>query len=383
MRPIASALVATVLGAGAAGAHHGFGTFDLNQDIALEGTLSGIDFVNPHSWLYIEVEEPDGLVTSYRCEMRGATVLRRSGWSVEMFRIGERISVTGAPDRRDPGSCYLGTLTFADGSSMDRYGQLATPPPPAERPARTPQGSPNIAGDWAPEQVVMTDPRGIVGTLAPLSTIDQYEPGELPPGATPFPGSRGADPSLRSFAASRVPLTPAGQALADAYEDLNPEKNPRMRCESTSVIFDWTFDGMIHRIDQSPDEITITYGQYGLVRTVHMNAEHPAEIAPTRAGHSVGRWDGDTLVVDTVGFAPGILSPPIHHGALLHVAERFTLDPEARTLRRAYSAEDPEHFEGAYEGADLVQLSPLPHAPDDCVEQSFIIYSEEAEEAAP
>jgi hypothetical protein len=302
-----------------------------------------------------------------------------------MFRIGEQITITGSPDRADRASCYLGTVTFADGSSMNRYGQLVeAAPPPADRAARLPSGEPNLAGDWAPEQVVMTDPRGIVGTLVPLSTAGQYQPGDVPEGATPFPGSRGADPSLRSFTAVRVELTPVGQAATDAYEDLSPEKNPRMRCEATSVIFDWTFDGMIHRIEQTADTITISYGQYGTVRTIHLDQEsHPETIAPSRPGHSIGRWEGDVLVVDTVGFAPGLLSPPIHHGDKLHIVERYTVDPSAWTLRREYEATDPDYFAGAYTGSDVVRLSPLPYAPDECVEQSFVNYAEDRPQDPP
>jgi hypothetical protein len=381
MTRAAAALLASILCAGAATAHHGFGTFDLNQDIALSGTLTKIDFVNPHSWLYLDVVGENGEVAAYRCEMRGATVLRRSGWSKEMFTVGETISITGAPDRRDPNSCYLGTLTFQDGASMDRYGQLTAAPVPQERPAQLPTGEPNIFGDWAPEQVVMTDPRGIVGTLVPLSRAPSFEPGQVPSGATPFPGSRGADPSLRSFASTRVPLTPAGQEAANGYEDLNPATNPRMRCESTSIIFDLTFDSMIHRISQvAEDAILFEYGQYGLARTIHLGlAEHPADLASSHAGHSIGRWEGDALVVDTVGFTPGILYPPLYHGEKLHVVERIRLGPEPGTLIREYSAEDPDFFVGAFEGADTLLASPLPFAPDTCVEQSFINYSEEAQ----
>ena len=58
-----------------------------------------------------------------------------------------------------------------------------------------------------------------------------------------------------------------------------------------------------------------------------MNAtEHPSTVEPSRAGHSIGRWEGDVLVVDTIGFAPGVLSPPILNSAELHVVERFSLD---------------------------------------------------------
>ena len=63
----------------------------------------------------------------WRCELRGATVLRRSGWSPEMFKAGTTITITGAPDRFEPNTCYLGSALFADGTRVDRYGQLSRP----------------------------------------------------------------------------------------------------------------------------------------------------------------------------------------------------------------------------------------------------------------
>ena len=128
--------------------------------------------------------------------------------------------------------------------------------------------------------------------------------------------------------------TPAGQAAADAFRGGTTE-NPRMRCETTSILFDWTFDGPVNRITQSGDTITLQYGQLGFTRTIHMNAEHPANLEPSRAGHSVGRWENDVLVVDTVGFAEGYLNPPIKNSVELHVVERFTLDPNTVTQATA------------------------------------------------
>ena len=135
-----------------AAGHHGGGTFDGSKEIKLTGTFTALDLVNPHSWIYFEVTGPDGKVTKYRCEMRAATVLRRSGWSPEMFKKGERLTFEGSPDRNDPTSCYLNTIIFADGKRVDRYGQLTkgAPPATAKRAPRRPRGEPNITGDWRP-----------------------------------------------------------------------------------------------------------------------------------------------------------------------------------------------------------------------------------------
>ena len=62
-------------------AHHGAGTFDLSKTVQLQGKLTRIDMINPHSWLYFENTDKTGKLMRYRCEMRSAHVLRRSGWS--------------------------------------------------------------------------------------------------------------------------------------------------------------------------------------------------------------------------------------------------------------------------------------------------------------
>jgi hypothetical protein len=359
---VASASLALSL-AGTASAHHGFGNFDTNKEITLKGTLTGLDFVNPHAYVYFKVNGDDGSTTPYRCEMRAATVLRRSGWSPDMFKPGDPITITGAPDRFDAHSCYVNTILFADGTTADRYAQLSKPAQPAAagaagaRPARLPSGEPNISGDWAPEQVVMTDPRGKSGALVPVSQVGNYKPGERP---TP--------PAGGGFGRPRVDFTPEGKEAADKFRNFSPDDNPRMRCETTSILFDWTFDGPVNRITQSADTITLQYGQYGFTRTIHMNVEHPAKIEPSRAGHSTGRWDNDVLVVDTVGVAPGVLNPPIMNSAQLHVIERFAFDPNTMKITRSYTATDPVIFNGEYTGSDTIGVADLPYAPDTCKE---------------
>jgi hypothetical protein len=373
IRPTAFLLLVSASLAPQVYAHHGFGSFDRSREITLEGTVTGIDFVNPHSWVYLDVTSPDGRVQAWRCEMRAATVLRRSGWSPEMFVPGERISITGAPDRNDPSSCYLSTVVFADGSSADRYGQLTEAPAsePTQREARLPSGEPNLSGDWAPEQLVMTDPRGREGPLVPLSTAREARDAEA-----------AADDNQRQYRTRQVELTEVGEQAAAIFDTFTDD-NPRMRCETTSILFDWTFDGPINRVAQDGDTITLQYGQLGFTRTIHMGlSEHPENIEPSRAGHSIGRWEDDVLIVDTTGFEPGVLSPPILHSSRLHVVERFSLDPGTMALTRSYSAEDPVYFDGQYTGSDTILPADLPYSPDECQELTFVDYSVEGRRPA-
>jgi hypothetical protein len=384
MSPLrALSLVVASVGAANAFAHHGIANFDFNKDIAITGAVAKLTFVNPHSWLYVNVTGANGEATEWRCEMRAATVLRRSGWSETMFATGAQVSVTGVPDRNEPNTCYLGTITFADGTSMDRYGQRQKAEAravAANRPERLPNGNLNLNGDWAGEQRVMTDRRGISGALVPISVADTLAPGAVPEGGRAFPGSRGtpeaqAEDAIRAAWSrpSALPLTEAGRRAAEGFDPSSPD-NPRLRCEPTNILFDWGFETFTNRITQDENVIRIQYGAPGIDRTVHLNeAAHPANIEPSVVGHSIGRWDGDVLIVDTVGFKPGVLSADtsMMHSEQLHVVERFTLDRERMALRREYVATDPQYFTGEFRGADVAYPADLPWEAPTCNDLSY------------
>ncbi len=376
-------------------AHHSFGTFDLSREIELVGTIAGLDFVNPHSWLRVNVTAPDGSVTLYRCEMRGATVLRRSGWTENMFVVGERITVQGAPDRINPHACYVNTLLLADGRTLDRYTQRAVlgtkgrsdgrpidVGPAAASSADLPRmssGVPNLAGAWAVEQQLMTDPRGRLGTLVPASIATQFAPGTVPERGIAIPGSEGSGALALLYSSYRIAIGAVSPAVVPwldapvARTELGraavppDEQHPRNDCATTSIIFDWYWETVVHRISQDETSVTIAYGQHGFVRTIHLDSDqHPASVAPSRAGHSIGRWEGDVLVVDTVGFLPGLLGLEVAHGPDLHVVERFSLNADGSVLTREYVAEDSDYFVGEYRGSDITPRSALPFVSDTC-----------------
>jgi hypothetical protein len=142
-------------------------------------------------------------------------------------------------------------------------------------------------------------------------------------------------------------------------------EHPQMQCQPTSIIFNWYMETLVNRLTQDDTTLTIEYGN-GLIRTVHFNAEHPASIEPSRAGHSIGRWEGDTLVVDTVGFLPGMLANEVPHGSDLQVVERFALNTDGSVLTRDYTATDSAYFVGEYTGTDPTPRSPVPFAVDVC-----------------
>ncbi len=341
--------------------------------------------------------------------MRSANTLRRSGWTPELFPEGEQITITGSPDRDDPFSCYVSTVIFPNGSSIDRYGQITAPDDIGQgaRPERLANGEPNISGDWAQEQVVMTDPRGQVGTLVPLSEVDEVRAtGDFEARGT-IGGARGteqaalraeaarlvregeyetaeeAEAALRAAQAEGGPgggfggggpprgfggfggnaLTEAGQAAMAARE---PADRFAMSCVFTSVASEWGGEP-INRVVQRGDTISILYGRLGVERTVQMGMDsHPDNIEPTQTGHSIGHWEDDVLVVDTVGFAEGLFSTRMPHSEELHLVERFRFDPETQQLRREYTATDPLFWNDEQTGSNAMDISDVAYHPEVC-----------------
>ena len=104
-------------------------------------------------------------------------------------------------------------------------------------------------------------------------------------------------------------------------------QNPRTQCWPGGVPFVFTNVGM--QMFQQPDGITILYSDDHEVRHVRMNESHPARLTPSWYGHSVAHYEGDTLVIDTVGIKIGpfamvdVYGTP--HSPTLHVVERYRL----------------------------------------------------------
>jgi DNA/RNA endonuclease YhcR with UshA esterase domain len=98
MRTICAAVVTTValLGSVPVIAHHAVGgEYDPNKPVTVTGTVTKIDWVNPHARVYFDVVEPSGTTTTWSVELAARVVLERMGWSGRSLKVGEKITVKG------------------------------------------------------------------------------------------------------------------------------------------------------------------------------------------------------------------------------------------------------------------------------------------------
>ena len=100
-------------------AHHAFSAeFDENKPIALLGTVSKVEWTNPHSWIHLNVKAPDGTVQEWMIEAGTPGTLLRRGMTKAALPIGSEIKITGYRARNDAYKANGSEVVFADGRTV-------------------------------------------------------------------------------------------------------------------------------------------------------------------------------------------------------------------------------------------------------------------------
>jgi hypothetical protein len=341
-----AALIVLVGGAAnAALAHHSFAPhFDSTRPVNISGVVTEFEARNPHAYVHIEAVDESGRAREYVCESHGVTQLTRNGISAAMLAPGTAITVTGSQARRDPYQCFFDTVEFADGRKLSVNGPAGRVPADSARAAVQPAAvRTDIYGTWL---------------LVPANRA-----------------TSGPQPMMAN-------LTPAGIAAVEAYDPFVDD--PTFRCDPVAIRRVWFAPGTPLEIRRDGSRVVLRHEWMDVERIVHLDtAAHPPDGPRTSLGHSIGRFEGETLVIETANYSAGVLSQYVEqpgkrtmgllHSEALTSVERVSFDRDSQRLSVTIELSDPVFFTrpfdpvtGTYAPTDLA-LQPFncrPENPD-------------------
>lgn len=304
---------AATLVAAAASAHHSAAPYDFTREVVFEGTVTKLEWQNPHILFTLETRGADGTSALQEIEVVPVSLARTWGLSRETLAPGEHVVVRAWPGRSGPRARVLGVdVTTDDGRiyPLNVQAGLSVREGYSFRPPVAVVAT-GLAGQWVPSV------EGLAGFV--------------------------------QFVGSALPYTEAGRAAREQLRStlLQAGVAPTGFCEPRpplhlSIIQD------LRTIEVSESSVVISYEGEGLLqeRIVHMDrAEHPAELAPALLGHSIGRWERDALVIDTIGIAPHrVGSFIVPSTATTHLVERLRLAENRQQLEYTFTLEDSAYF---------------------------------------
>jgi len=325
MKRIAELAVAcsmSVVLAAPALAHHSAAAFDTQKEIKVTGNVKVYTFKNPHVYMTVEVRKPDGTTSVVEVEAGAASVLNPLGFTKDSVKVGELVTITGNPGRSNPDKLMLGRdlvkrdgtyypLNIASRSVYAGKNEVAT----------------SIAGTW----------------FSPRTEFNTF-----------LGGARGWQVTEKGRGAMAV-VDPK----ATTQKDCIPIGAPALMFYPVATTITVQKDRVVMNVDWMESE-----------RIIYLDGrKHPAATQTSLLGHSVGRWEGKTLVVETTNFKehPMGLSTSLPSSTQKRLTERFSLSADGKGMIYSGVVEDPVYLTRPVEWSGKWEYRPgMPHSNQKC-----------------
>ncbi len=303
-------------------AHHSSAAFDTREDMTVRGTIIEVTYRNPHVYMILDVERDDGTRGEMEVEAGAASVLRPLGFTRESVAAGDVVTIAGNPGRRSPGELMLGRELFkADGSYYPLNISSRSIYEPSDESAS------GIAGTW----------------FSPRTSFFAFLGG-----------------------AGGWPLNEAGTA---ARANTNPMETPQKDCIPIAAP-GLMFYPVANTITVEDDSVVMNVDWMDSVRTIHLDGrDHPPAGESFLHGHSVGRWDGEALVVETANYTahPMGLATSLPGSTEKHLVERFEVSADGKQMIYSGVIEDPVYLTEPVEWSGEWLYRPgMPHSNEEC-----------------
>jgi hypothetical protein len=325
MNRIAALVLACLLPlafASGAFAHHSAAAFDTQKEVTVKGTVVQYRFSNPHAYLTINVKKDDGTTTKMEIEAGAASVLNGLGFTKNSIKVGDIVTVIGNPARRNPEEFMLGKdLHKADGTYLPLFiGSKSA------YEARVNATATSIEGTWFPSfQQLGT----YMGTVGRWQKTDKGR-AVVPPKAT------------ETTQKDCIPIGEPAVMFYPVASTIKVEKNRVL------LDVDW----------METQRVVYTDGR-----------QHPPATQTFQHGHSIGHWEGKSLVVETTNFKehPLGLSTSMPSSTQKKLTERFQVSDDGKQLIYSGVVEDPVYLAKPGEWTGRWEYRPgMPHSNQKC-----------------
>ena len=130
---VLAGVAALALSAGTAVAHHSFAAeYDANKPVTLKGTVSKVEWMNPHARFYVDVRDEKGNVTNWNLELASPNVLVRNGWTRKSLNVGDEVVVEGSAAKDGSKMANARVVKLADGRRVFAGSSGGDAPPPSQ-----------------------------------------------------------------------------------------------------------------------------------------------------------------------------------------------------------------------------------------------------------
>ena len=303
-------------------AHHSAAAFDTQQEVKATGTVTEYRYRNPHVYITLQVKKADGSTVALEVEVGAASVLNGLGFNRDSVAIGDVVTIVGNPGRRNPDTLMLGRelhkrdgtyypLNIASRSVYAAKNEVAT----------------SIAGTWFSPRTEFTAFNGAV---------------------------------------KEWPLTDKGKA---ALATVDPKATTQKDCIPVGAP-GLMFYPVANTVTVQRDRVVMKVDWMDSERFIFLDGrQHPPAGNTFLHGHSVGRWEGDTLVVETTNFRdhPMGLTTTFPSSSRKRLTERFRLGQDRRSLSYSGVIEDPVYLARPVEWSGRWEYRPnMPHSNEKC-----------------
>ncbi len=297
-------------------AHHSsMSTFRNDKTSIVEGIVTEFRFRNPHVLIYLDVENPDGSKTSWVAEAGSASVFRRNGWTASTLKSGDVLRISGDATIDGSPMVWVDKIEYLDSLNGKVMATLDDNTNPDDA------FSNNDNSQHSEKETISARPPFFI----PLR-LSTGEPNFT--GTTSKSTSPEHDHAPDAFDPS-IPYNEVGLMALEAWDIVT---DPQVFCDPPGLVRQGGYTPHGQKIVQYPDHITIEYEEYGSKRAIFFDDELPVSGIRTHLGDSIARYEGETLIIETVNLAANASG---HRGR--------PLSNQARVTEVFSRVEDPVH----------------------------------------